>query len=45
MIPHTLQKVLVPFYDGYTEEHDQKALKSLNVIKETPQTCKVDRGK
>ena len=42
--PHTLQKVSVPFTDGDVNKRVQKALNSLNLVNETPQTCKVERG-
>ena len=36
--PRDFQKLLAPFTDGEVKEHDQKTLKYLNLVKETPQT-------
>ena len=45
IIPCNFQKVSVPLTDGKVKQPDQKAVNSFNLVKETSQTSKGDRGK
>ena len=40
MIPHNIKKLSRPFTDGELKDNDHNTLKSLNLVKETPQICK-----
>ena len=45
MIPRYFQNLSIPFTVGVVKGHAQNALNYLNLVKETPQTCKVERVK